>query len=54
MVSPMRLFALTQRSDAVFLVSSHFAVSRFLGVGLGLGVRVRIRVRIMVRVRAQN
>ena len=29
-------------------VSSHFAVSRFLGLGLGLGVRVRIRVRLKI------
>jgi len=40
-----------QSATAYFCVSSHFAVSRFLGVGLrlGLGVSVRIRVRLKIR-----
>jgi len=31
------------------LVSSHFAVSRILGVGLGLGLGVRVRIRVRLK-----
>jgi len=53
-VSPTGVSAVSKAArNAVvtsLMVSSHFAVSRFLGVGLwlGLGVRVRIRVRLKI------
>ena len=44
-------FGGVQEAEVLEIVTSHFAVSHFLGVGLGLGLEFRVRIRVKLRVR---